>query len=197
MDLDLLFDDTTLELDLSVSASLGGLAGEQAQDLDARTISGLEVEHASGLRLLVGATTPEEGERVTGAHVRAALLALKRQFLVTVIDCGGTFSEPTLAALDMADRVLVVCTPELLTLRDVRECQRLFGQALHLEKNRVAYVFNHPAPTVGLTRRQFEDALEQRMLLEIPHAGQGAEKPVFAKAIDQLVRELGTTAAKA
>jgi pilus assembly protein CpaE len=192
MDLDLLFDDAALELDVSVSASLGSLGSE----LVSRSVSGLEVEHGSGLRVLVAATTPEEGERVTATHVREALLALKRQFLVTVLDCGGTFSEPTLAALDMSDRVLVICTPELVTLRDVRECQRLFGQALHLEKSRMVYLFNHPLPSAGITRRQFEDALEQRMLLEIPHGGEGATKSAFTKVIDQLARELVATPVK-
>jgi CRP-like cAMP-binding protein len=192
MDLDLLFDDAALELDIVASTSLGSLQ----QPPDGRTMSSLEVEHASGLRVVVGATTPEEGERVSATHVREALLALKRQFLVTILDCGGTFSEPILAALDMSDRVLVLCTPELVSLRDVRECQRLFGQALHLEKNKLAYLFNHPSPTTGLTRRQFEDALEQRMLMEIPHAGESATKSGFARAIDQLAHELAPIGVK-
>jgi hypothetical protein len=51
-------------------------------------------------------------------------------------------------------------------------------------------VFNHPLPSAGLTRLQFESALEESMSLEIPHAGESATKPGFAKAIDQLAREL-------
>jgi pilus assembly protein CpaE len=196
MDLDLLFDDAVLELDVRASTSLAGLAGDDVQRLDARALSELVTEHSSGLKVLVGATSPEDGERVTATHVHSALVALKRQSLLTVVDCGSTFSEPTLAALEMSDRVLVVCTPELVTLRDVRDCQRIFGQALHLDKSKIAYLFNHPSPTVGLTRRQFEDALEQRMLLEFPHAGEGAGKSAFAKAIDQLARELAATPTK-
>jgi pilus assembly protein CpaE len=139
---------------------------------------------------MVGATSPEEGERVTGAHVRAALAALRRQFLVTIVDCGNTFSEPTLAALEAGDRLLVLCTPELATLRDVRDCQRIFGQALHIDKAKLSYILNHPLPSTGLTRVQFESALEHPMSHEIPHAGELASKPVFAKAVGQLVAEL-------
>jgi hypothetical protein len=89
----------------------------------------------------------------------------------------------------------MVCTPELVTLRDVRDCRRLFGQALNVNKNRVAYVMNHPVPSFGLSRRQFEDALEQRMLLELPHAGEAATKSGFSKAIDQLASEFRPVAA--
>jgi MinD-like ATPase involved in chromosome partitioning or flagellar assembly len=197
VDLDLLFDDAALELDVNVPASLGSAAAGGNEPIDARTVTGLLNDHPSGLRVLVGATTPEEGERVTAADVRVAMNALKQQFLLTVVDCGGTFSEPTLAALEQSDRVLVVCTPELLSLRDARDCQRIFGHALHLDKSRVAFVLNHPSPAAGITRRQFEEALEQRMLLEIPHAGERAAKSAFAKAIDQLARELTPAPARA
>jgi CRP-like cAMP-binding protein len=190
LDLDLLFADTALELNLTPPSSLARIPEEELEHLDPRTLSGCLAEHPNSLRIVVGATSPEEGERVTAAHVRAALTALKRQFLITVVDCRGSFSEPTLVALEMGDRVLVLCTPELASLRDVRDCQRVFGQALHLEKSRLSYVFNHPLPSAGLTRLQFESALEESMSLEIPHAGESATKPGFAKAIDQLAREL-------
>jgi hypothetical protein len=58
--------------------------------------------------------------------------------------------------------VIVLCTPELSTLRDVRDCQRIFGQALHLDRNKVSYWFNHPLPVTGLTRQQFESASSSR-----------------------------------
>ncbi len=204
LDLDLLFDDAALLLGLAPAASLATIPEAELQHLDPRTLSNYLVEHESSLRVLVGATRPEDGERVTGAHVRAALAAMKQQFLVTIVDCGSSFAEPTLMALEAADRVVVLCTPELATLRDVRDCQRIFGQALHLDKTRMVYAFNHPLPSTGLTRQQFETALEQPMALEIPHAGDSAARAAlsagtvvraggrgpFAQAIDHLVREL-------
>jgi hypothetical protein len=87
----------------------------------------------------------------------------------------------------------------------VRDCQRIFGQALHVDKARVSYVFNHPLPAAGLSRVQFETALEQPIALEIPHAGESVSKvpslkgsrPArqqghsrFGQAIDDLAREL-------
>jgi Flp pilus assembly CpaE family ATPase len=195
LDLDLVFDDAGLQLEASPSAWLASLAEPDLLRLDAQSLTNLLSEHRSTLRVLIGATRPEEGERVTPTHVRAVLAALRRQFLVSVVDCGGTFSETTLSALEQSDRILMVCTPELVTLRDVRDCRRLFGQALNVNKNRVAYVMNHPVPSFGLSRSQFEDALEQRMLLELPHAGEAATKSGFSKAIDQLASEFRPVAA--
>ncbi|HEY3255267.1 MAG TPA: cyclic nucleotide-binding domain-containing protein, partial [Polyangiaceae bacterium] len=125
LDLDLLFDDATLLLNLSPLTSLASIPASEVELLETRGLGNQLMEHDSGLRVLVGATRPEEGERVSAAHVRAALIFMKRQFDVTVVDCGNNFDEPTLAVLDTADRVIVLCTPELSTLRDVRDCQRI------------------------------------------------------------------------
>jgi CRP-like cAMP-binding protein len=204
LDLDLLFDDAALLLDVAPSTSLATIPESELEHLDARMLSNYLVEHEGSLRVLVGATRPEDGERVSGAHVRAALAAMKQQFLVTIVDCGSNFAEPTLMALEAADKAIMLCTPELSTLRDVRDCQRILGQALHLDKTRLMYAFNHPVPSTGLSRQQFETALEQPMALEIPHAGESVAKAAvsagtvvratgrgqFAQAIGHLVRDL-------
>lgn len=204
VDLDLVFDDATLLLDLNPNRSLGGIPEGDIQHLDARMLSSCLVEHTSGLRVLVGAARPEDGERVTGAHVRAVLTALKRQFLVTIVDCGSNFGEPVLVACEAASRLMVLCTPELSTLRDVRDCERVFAQALHLDKKRLSYVFNHPLPVSGLTRVQFESALERPIAFELPHAGDAPARAAatagsvvrptgrspFAHTIERLVRDL-------
>src|SRR6266508_3096333 len=204
LDLDLLFHDARLRLNLSPLASLASIPTSEVESLDSRGLANQLMEHNSGLRVLVGATRPEEGERVSAAHVRGAVKAMRRQFHVTVVDCGSNFDEPTLAVLETADRVIVLCTPELTTLRDVRDCQRIFSQALRLDKTRLSYIYNHPLPVRGLTRSRFETALQQDMAVEIPHAGDSASREAFARgtvvrparrsgfghAVDQLARDL-------
>ncbi len=141
---------------------------------------------------------------MTAAHVRAALGTMKRQFSATFVDCGSSFDEPTIAALEMADRIIVVCTPELNTLRDVRECQRVFGEIIRLDLKRVSLVFNYNQPFAVLGKEQFESALEQSLAFELPHAGEAAYKAAsrgeplvlgnsgsgYSKAIEKLLRTL-------
>src|SRR6202048_4239340 len=176
VDLSLTFGHTAAFLGLEPESSLAAVPPENLADFDRRTLGKYLIEHASGLQLLVAGTRPEEGEVVTAAHVRAALGTMKRQFSAVFVDCGSSFDEPTIAALELADRVLVVCTPELNTLRDVRECQRVFGEIIRLDTKRVSFVFNHNQPFAVLGREQFESALEQTMLFDLPHAGEAASK---------------------
>jgi pilus assembly protein CpaE len=211
LDLSLTFGHAASLLGLEPEASLAAIPAEGLADFDRRTLGRYLTEHKSGLQVLVAGTRPEEGEVVTAAHVRAALSAMKRQFSATIIDCGSGFDEPTIAALEMADRVVLICTPELNTLRDIRECQRVFGEIIRIESSRVCFVFNHNHPFSALSREKFESALEQPMTLELPHAGEAAFKAAakgeplvltsgssaFARALDRLTRMLVPAEAKA
>jgi CRP-like cAMP-binding protein len=204
LDLSLTFGHTAALLGLKPDTSLAAVPSESLNDFDRRTLGQYLAEHPTGLQVLVAGTRPEEGEVVTAAHVRAALGTMKRQFSAIFVDCGSSFDEPTIAALEMADRVLVVCTPELNTLRDIRECQRVFGEIIRLDPKRLAFVFNHNQPFAVLGREQFETTLEQTMLFELPHAGEAAYKAAskseplvlssggsaYSKTIERMVRTL-------
>ncbi len=204
LDLSLTFGHAAGLLDLEPETSLAAVPAENLSDFDRRTLGQYMVQHSSGLQLLVAGTRPEEGELVTAAHVRAALGTMKRQFSATFIDCGSSFEEPTIAALEMADRILVVCTPELNTLRDVRESQRVFSEIIRLDMKKVCFVFNHNQPFAVLGREQFETALEQPMHFELPHAGDAAYKAAnrgeplalsnsganYTRAVERILRAL-------
>jgi CRP-like cAMP-binding protein len=193
VDLDLLFGEVAPRLGTYPTAALGSVAAADLAVFERRELLRHLAVHASGLQVLRGAMRPDEGENVTAAHVRAALGALKRQVSTIVVDCTSSFSESTLTGLEMADRIIVLCTPELTTLRDIRDCQRIFDRALHVDKDRVWYAFSHPSPSSGLTRVQFESALDEPMAFEIPHAGEqptALGKSPFARAIDEMARRI-------
>jgi CRP-like cAMP-binding protein len=210
LDLSLTFGHTAALLGLRPETSLAAVPPETLADFDRRTLGQYLMQHSSGLQVLVAGTRPEEGEAVTPAHVRAVLATMKRQFSATFVDCGSSFDEPTIAALEMADRIIVICTPELNTLRDVRECQRVFGEIIRLDLKRVCFIFNHNKPFAVLAREQFEATLEAPMTFELPHAGEAAYKAAsrgeplvlsnggspFSKAIEKLVRILVPAEAK-
>lgn len=200
LDLSLTFGHTAALLGLHPQTSLAAVPAENLNDFDRRTLGNYLVEHSTGLQLLVAGTRPEEGEVVTAAHVRAALQTMKRQFSATFVDCGSGLDDPTLAALEVADKIILLCTPELNTLRDIRECQRVFSEIIHLDPAKLVFVFNHHQPFVVLSREQFEAALEQPMAFELPHAGEAAYKSAargeplaltnagsaYSKALDKL-----------
>ena len=118
------------------------------------------------------ATRPEEGQTVTGDQVRAAITALRRYFGHIVLDLPHGFAEVGLAGLELADRILVVGTPEVVTLRDVLECRRIFTEVLRLPPARIGYVLNHPLPYAAVGVSEFAAATGTHWV-EIPFGGDG------------------------
>jgi pilus assembly protein CpaE len=127
--------------------------------------------HSSSLRIFPAAAHPEEGQAITGEHVRAALSTLRRNFGYIVLDLPHGFNEVTLTSLELADRVLLVATPEQTTLKDVQEAQRIFTEALRLPSDRISYILNHPSPYAGLPVSEFAAATSAAWS-EIPHGGE-------------------------
>jgi pilus assembly protein CpaE len=124
------------------------------------------------LRVLVGTLRPEESELVTGEHVRAVIELLRRQFVHVVVDAGSRFSEPCLAAIESAERVLVVCTPESVAVRDTRECQRVLRDLLNYPLTQVSYVLNRPLPYASLSADQVRSELGVDLLGDVPFGGE-------------------------
>lgn len=211
VDLSLTFGHCALVLNLVPKASLAAISLESLSKLDREGMNYYLVQHASTLKILAGSGRPEEGEAVTADHVKAAVDLLKRLHQVTVIDTASTFSEATIAAIESSDKVIVVCTPELPTLRDVRECQRIFWDLIRLPKEKVFYLMNHIFPYKVLGVEQFEQALEQEMNGELPYANDVPAKSSvrgeaftqtqpgssIAKGIDRLAKELQAEATAA
>ncbi len=176
LDLSLTFGHCALILNLMPKSSLSAISVDSLRRIDREGLDGYVVNHASTLKILEGATRPEEGEAVTGEHVRLALEAMRRYNEVTVIDASSTFSEATIAALEASDKVILVCTPELTTLRDLQECQRIFASVINISKDKLFYLMNNPRPFKALPNDQFVSALDHRVDVEILFAGEAPTK---------------------
>ena len=174
-------DVVLLDLDVAFGHALGNLWLEprgvlaQASPVTLRGLErgGLErylVTHSSSLRVFPSATKPEEGQTLTGEHVRGALQVLRRHFGHVVLDLQHTFSEVPLTGLELADRVVVLATPEKTTYKDLQETQRIFNDVLMFPADKVYYVLNHPQPYASLNLNDFA-ATSARPWLEIGHGG--------------------------
>ena len=182
LDLSLTFPHCALMLNLVPKASLAGVTADTLSKIDKEGLDHYMVRHASTLRLIVGSMRAEEGEIVSSDQVRAAIEILRRFNANVVIDTASNFSEATIAALESADKVVMVCTPELMTLRDVRECQRIFSDVIKVPADRLVYVVNNVLPFKPIQLEQFANALEQTSTMRFPTAAKcGRARPRAAR----------------
>jgi pilus assembly protein CpaE len=170
LDLDVLFGHTLANLWLEARGVLAQATPNMLRGLDRNGLERYLIKHASSLRLFPAATRPEEGQTITDDHVRAALIALRRNFGHIVIDLPHAFNEVTLAGLDLADRILLIATPESTVLHDLVEVRRIFGDVLQVPSDRISYVLNHPQPYAALALGEFT-ASTATAWMEIGHGG--------------------------
>ncbi len=177
LDLVLTFGHAALLLDVQPRTSLAAMEAQSIGGLDREALDRYLATHTSTLRLLPGALRPEEGENVTQEHVQQALAVLRRHFAYVVVDTASNFADTTLVALEAADRIVVVATPELTTIRDLLECQRIFTEVMRIPAQRIAYWLNHPYGVDALSRQEFETGFNRAVDGELPF---GAEVAVQA-----------------
>ena len=126
--------------------------------------------------MLCGTQRPEESELVTGDHVRAIIDLLRRSFVHVVVDAGSRFSEPTLAALEIADQVIVVSTPEPSAAHATQETQRVLRDLLGVPAERIRYIQNQPSPYGKLSRSDLAAILGTEQVVEVPFGGEEVTK---------------------
>ena len=207
VDLSLTFGNCAVMLNLLPKTPLARASLETLATLPKERLSDYLPTHASTLRLMVGASAAEEEGYVTPDHVRDALRLLRRLHDYVVVDTGSNFSEQTIAALETADKVLLVCTPDLITLREVRECQRILSDVIRVASEKVYYVMNNVFPFKALAVDQFVQTLEKDIDAEIPFGNDAPAKAAslrgdpliqaqansnVSKAIDRIAKTLET-----
>ena len=173
VDLDLLFGHMALLLDLVPRTALAAITPAAVRALDRDSLAYYLTKHPeSSLRVVSGTLRPEESELVTGEHVRAIVEQLRRQFVHIVVDAGSRFSEPCLAAIEAADQVIVITTPESSAARATQETQRVLRDLLGVPEDRVRFVQNQPSPYGKLSSSELAEVVGSQRVLEVPFGGE-------------------------
>lgn len=119
LDLDLDFGNVTLNLNLLPKYTLLDVVDE-IHNLDADLIESYMVKHDSGVMILPANSKPQLQEFVRADHVETILRILKESFDYIVVDMPPRFYAPVNPALAYADMVLMVTTPEISSIRNLK-----------------------------------------------------------------------------
>lgn len=129
------------------------------------------LHHPTGMVLLPSALRVEQSELITPQLVQRSLDVLEEAFNYLVVDLGVAMSEVTLGVLERADRILLMVTPELPTLKDTAELLRIFEDTLEIPPDRVSLILNHSRPQTMVTRADAERVVRRKMEMEIAYDG--------------------------
>lgn len=125
-DLDLQSGDVASYLDVQFRRSIVDLS--TIQDISPRVLQDALFSHDTGIGLLLAPGEGERGEDVSDRVVRQTISALRHRFEVVIIDCGTHMNTANAAAIEMADRTLLVTTPDVVTVRAAKRMVRLWDR---------------------------------------------------------------------
>jgi pilus assembly protein CpaE len=119
-DLDLQFGDVATALQLMPEHSVAD-AARTVSTLDPISLKVLLTHHAVDLYALCAPESPAEGERITAAQTTSILKLLQQEFRYVVIDTAAGLGEHTLAALEAATDVVLICAMDVPGVRSFRK----------------------------------------------------------------------------
>ncbi|GAB3591172.1 hypothetical protein GCM10027446_08210 [Angustibacter peucedani] len=141
VDLDVSKGDVPLYLDAQHRRTILDLA-PVAHDLSPRAIADALYQHPSGLSVLLAPLEGEYAERLTGLQVSTILSGLRQRHDVVVVDAGAVITESSAAAVEQADEVIVVATPDVPSLRGTRRVVEMWERLALRKEEAVRCIIN-------------------------------------------------------
>ncbi|MFI5876197.1 CpaE family protein [Streptomyces sp. NPDC051445] len=126
VDLDLQSGDVASYLDVQFRRSVVDLAA--ITDLSPRILAEAVFRHDSGVALLLAPGEGERGEEVTDRAARQIIGALRSRYEVVVVDCGAQLSGAGAAVVELAERALLVTTPDVVAVRGAKRTVRMWDR---------------------------------------------------------------------
>src|SRR5439155_780854 len=129
-------------------------------------VLGAILHHPGGMMLLPGVLRAEQADLITVDLVNRAMGILVNAFRYIVFDLGVAFTDIVISVLDHSQRVLVLVTPELSSLKDVGELLNIFTNVLNIVPGRVILALNNKVPKSVVSKEDVVRTLKQELAKE-------------------------------
>jgi len=166
VDLDLQFGDIGVLLNLDHSRGVTDLI-ENLDNLDEDFIRDIMVEGPGGIKVLLTPTSPELADLVTVEHIRKIFAELRKIFDFIVVDSSTHLGEINLEILEHADRVVVVSSLSIPSIKDTKLALKIFD-ALNLGAERVVLVLNKSDAHSEFNKEAVEANLRFPIVSQLP-----------------------------
>jgi pilus assembly protein CpaE len=166
IDLDLSFGDVAIMLQLVPERSMVDAVAMSGR-LDETGLRSLLTSYAPGVDALLAPAGPADGERVNRELVAEIIKVARKSFDYIVVDTPPFFSDQILAALDVSDYYVLIATPDIPSLKNLRLTLDMFD-LLEYPKDERIVVLNRSDSRVGLTPSDIERVVRAPIQCHVP-----------------------------
>ena len=160
----------SVHLNVAPKVTLSDLPSQPSL-IDSEAIHSLTVHDVAGIDLLPAPASPQTAELVTPAAIAAILPIVRASYKWVIIDTSTTFSELNLGVFDQSDLLLLVCEPDVTSLKVMQSTLDTFA-ALQIPAEKRVLVLNETHPHARLQQTDVEKAMGERIGLTVPYAGE-------------------------
>lgn len=166
VDLDLAFGDVAINLQLDPARTIVD-ALPMAGRLDDTGMLSLLTPYRPGLSVLLAPVTPGEAEKVPPALVSELLGVLRTMVDYVVVDTPSQFSEHVLNAMDASQHLVLLTTPDVPALKNLRLTLDMLDLLSYPRETR-SVVLNRSDSKVGLTAEDVERVVRAPIAAFVP-----------------------------
>jgi MinD-like ATPase involved in chromosome partitioning or flagellar assembly len=167
LDLDVQFGDVGIVLGLDrPEQTLHDLAAA-AGDLDPEKLRGYVVKHGSGLHVVPAPLRPEEGEEIDASRIATIIQTARGMYDAIVVDTAPIFDGPMLTALDRSDQVLLVSTPDVPSMKNIRLALQTLD-LLGFPVDRISLVANRSGMPGGASASEVAETIGRPIRYVLP-----------------------------
>jgi pilus assembly protein CpaE len=161
----LLFGDIAIVLNIPPKKTIIDLVSV-TDHLDADVIESTMARHQSGIHVLLAPVRPEMAELVAPHHLKQILTLMRTMYDYIVVDTWPSFQELVLSILDMAERIVVVSTLEMHSVKNLRLFLEV-ADALHYPPEKLVLVLNRADSSGGMRIQDVEANVNRKFSAEI------------------------------
>lgn len=166
VDVSLQYGDVGVFLNKLAKNDIADLA-EQANEIDVELVEDVAVAHETGLHVFLAPATPEKGDKVHAEPLQKVLRFLAGVYQYVVVDTQSGLNDLTISALDASDLVILVATPDIPSIKNVRLFYDVLD-AIGYPAAKVLLVMNRMDKRYGITAEAVSDNLKQPVVNQIP-----------------------------
>lgn len=140
----------------------------RVDELDPDIINEVMVVHAAtGVHLLAAPPRPELAERVSGEQFTKLVKYLQQIYTYIVIDTGAYLNDTVLAALDMANIIVLVTSQEIPS---IKSCNLFLSLAdmMKIQRASILFTMNRFDKRIAISPEKVGESLRQEIVAAIP-----------------------------
>jgi len=166
---DLHFGNVSVLLNLWPQATLGDLL-PYTNDLTTELVEEVILTHPSGVRVLLPPPAFEEAEKIGPPLVARVVEILKERHRFVIVDVGASLDPSALAILDSSFRIVLVTTPEVPALHNLRRMLQL-TEDLGYPREKVMILGNRFSAGWGIQSTDIAESLGYPISVSLPSDG--------------------------